>query len=446
MAHDIRRDFDEIALRLEAQGETTLASVIDLCSAEIHTRMARAQRRPKPRAAKVSAASVAGDALAQIRWARTELRDLARSYRKHGSVAEARDLLKLASDLADDEHALETGSDADLPPWEEPAVDTAPADDAGNADDVGDEGVADIAIDFDMPVIFPEGEGAPDDEAESTEESDETAVESGDVEDVSTEDEDQVVEPEEASLPPIETLEACLKEVRVLARMARRANNIKHAAKLTHWAMFVEASLTEAGDEAVVVPLPPTDGEDPIIDSTNFNHGDDDIVNFALEVEQEALGEPSEDIMDVIDTDPDADTDVDESDDGDTDGDVADEDLEIFDVVDDGEGEPPYEGGDDVADLDDSEDESTEEDETEDDGDEDLDDEQIEDEAQKYESAANTFEAASKLVAKSKNGYPTEVKSLLTKAAGYRKQAAALRSKKGKRKAKSKKRSKSSKR
>ncbi len=411
MANDIRSDFDEIALRLEAQGETMLASVIDLCSAEIHTRMARAQRRPKPRMAQVSTVSVAGDALAQIRWARSELRDLSRAYRKHGSVAEARDLLKLASDLSYDEQAIESGSDEYVLPWEAPA------------DESGDEGGGEAVVDIDGPVEFPEGEDEPSDDAESMEFSDEEAADEGDTGEVSTDIEDQVEPTEEeieASLPPINTMEACLKEVRVLARMARRANNIKTAAGLTRWAMFIEASIAEAGDEAIVIPMPESDGEDGIIDSTNFDFGDDDIVNFALEVEQDSLGEPAGDEG----------TDFSDDDDGD----------ETIEVTDEAEDDMPYEGGDEIADLDDadegeslevSDDESGDDDAAGDDevvSDEADEDAEIEARAAKYDSAARTVEATRKLVAK--HGYPAEVKRLADKAVSYRKQASMIRAKK----------------
>lgn len=106
---DLRTELDEVAVSLEKCGRADLATIIDICNNEIHTRVA-SLKAPKPAVRPARSASTvrvsSAEALKKIRWARTELKDLAREFKKAGSMAEYRKLLKASEDLAEDEAEL----------------------------------------------------------------------------------------------------------------------------------------------------------------------------------------------------------------------------------------------------------------------------------------------------------------------------------------------------
>lgn len=264
----LRRELDAIAMELEQKGHSKLASVVDICNHEIHSRKASVKpskpskpvksasapkRQPKPAKPRVSAARVAGaaKALKDIRWARTELRDIAKEYRKLGSLAQARQLLRMAEDLAEDE--------TELMDIAGPVVDV----------DTAVEG-EDLDIDLDTPVDDDECV-CPGDEPEYDDEAPETY--------------DDTVEEAEEDDVDLSTVEACAKEIRAIARELVREGDHRNASVMRKLACECENMTVSEDPSVVVIPLPPTDGGAPPIDATNFALGDDEnLLDFAVEV------------------------------------------------------------------------------------------------------------------------------------------------------------------
>lgn len=284
----LRRELDAIAMDLEQKGHSKLASIVDICNHEIHTRKAsvkpskkaekptraastpaKPKRRPQPKRSVTSAARIAGAAraLKDVRWARKELRDIAREYRKLGSVVEARQLLRMAEELAEDETELMevAGPVVDVDnavEGEDIDLDT-PVEDEASEDEY--EGVYEELLDSQECVC----------EDESTEEYDEEAPE--------TYEDDVEAE------PVLATVAACAKEIRAIARELRREGDHRNASIMTRLACECE----NMAEPVTVIPLPPTDGGAPPIDSTDFALGDDEnLLDFAVEVVQD--GEPEE--------------------------------------------------------------------------------------------------------------------------------------------------------
>lgn len=269
----LRRELDAIAMELEQKGHSKLASVVDICNHEIHSRKASVKpskpaksasapkRQPKPAKSRVSAARVAGaaKALKDIRWARTELRDIAKEYRKLGSLAQARQLLRMAEDLAEDE--------TELMEIAGPVVDV----------DTAVEG-EDLDIDLDTPVD--------DDSAD-----DECVCPEPEYDDEAPETYDDTVEEDEEEEVDLSTVEACAKEIRAIARELRREGDHRNASIMSKLACECENMTVSEDPSVVVIPLPETDGGAPPIDATNFALGDDEnLLDFAVEVVED--GEP----------------------------------------------------------------------------------------------------------------------------------------------------------
>jgi hypothetical protein len=299
---DLRADLDQIAMALDQKGHSKLASIVDICNHDIHTRKATVKRR-QPRAAKtkVSASTVSGDIVKQLRWARTELRDIARDFRKAGSMAEARSLLRMAEDLAEDERELvegpvaEGGEAAEGSEFEidlDSPVDDSEFDFEGLDDDSAPEGDDGFSVHSDGEIegisfdelfeMLTRGEEAP----------------ASDEGDIASEDEEApapVVEDEEEDAPKLDTVEACVKEMRSIARLCRKQGNLRQAAALVRWAVAIEEDMAgeSAGLAAPVTPvvLPETDGEPGPVDATNFDIGDEELLDFAMTGELPDLAE-----------------------------------------------------------------------------------------------------------------------------------------------------------
>lgn len=270
---NLRRELDEIAMELEKKGHAKLAEVVDICNHEIHERKATVKpatvTKPKraPKAAKTVSASVkkaAAAKLKDVRWARAELRDIAREYKKLGSIKEARQLLKMAEDLAEDEQELleVTG----------PAMESTETVEGEDMDVDGDD------LDMDTPV-----------DDESAEGDDECVCVDVSYDDESPETYDDTIEGDDEEVT-LDTVEACAKEIRAIARALRVEGDFKTAAVMQRLACecMDTGSELDLSAPVTVIPLPETDGSAPPIDATDFALGDDeDLIDFALEVAEE---------------------------------------------------------------------------------------------------------------------------------------------------------------
>lgn len=325
---DLRSDLDQIAMALEEKGHSKLASLVDICNHDIHTRKASVARR-KPRAAKarVAASEVSGDVVKKLRWARAELRDIARDFRKAGSMQEARHLLRLAEDLAEDEREIVEGPvaeggeafegddlDVDLDSSFEGDEDLDLGDEEmseGEGEEAGDEGAEEPAMDapagdeeFSMDASF---EALDLDEQLAAEFGDfipapdpmdvpeEFELEPGEEPGVATMDDLETGEPldegepaEEPAAeeePALDTVEACVKEMRSIARQCRREGKLRQAAAMTRWAISIEQEVTAPVAEPVVpVAMPETSGEPGPVDASDYDLGlsDQELLDFAM--------------------------------------------------------------------------------------------------------------------------------------------------------------------
>lgn len=315
---DLRSDLDQIAMALEEKGHSKLASLVDICNHDIHTRKASVARR-KPRAAKarVAASEVSGDVVKKLRWARAELRDIARDFRKAGSMQEARHLLRLAEDLAEDEREIVEGPvaeggeafegddlDVDLDSSFEGDEDLDLGDEEmseGEGEEDGDEGAEEPAMDapagdeeFSMDASF---EALDLDEQLAAEFGDfipapdpmdvpeEFELEPGEEPGVATMDDLETGEPSDEGEPALDTVEACVKEMRSIARQCRREGKLRQAAAMTRWAISIEQEVTAPVAEPVVpVEMPETSGEPGPVDASDYDLGlsDQELLDFAM--------------------------------------------------------------------------------------------------------------------------------------------------------------------
>lgn len=271
---NLRDDLDDIASALEKKGRADLSAIVDLCNNQIHTRKAsvkKPQRAARKASSDVSTKSVAGDTIKKLRWARAELKDLAREFRKAGSMSEARALLKCAEDLAEEESTMVEG----------PVVE-------------GSEPAASDDFDFDVESETEECPPCPPCEDDEAAEAAEEAAEG--------ETDEEIME---EALPELPTVAACVREMRALAKelsASKDPQDRKAAAVLRRQAMHCEAE-----GEVVVVELPPTDGGSDPVDATDFDFGDDDLSVYDIASEPDSDEEiVSDSVLDLEGEDEDA--------------------------------------------------------------------------------------------------------------------------------------------
>lgn len=306
----LQRDLYEIAQSLEQAGHPHLATIVDECNHEVHTRVASVKRR-KPRQASRDEVKLRN--LKNLRWARAELRDIARELKKSGNtldIRQARQLLKFAEDLAEEEILIEG-----------PVVDTSVEDSTPMDDDLGmgdveihDEDFNDGGVDELCEIVCNQGcddDSVEDDDFGGIEEL-EDDIESDDSGEVA-ELEDETVEEEEEELPVLDTYEACVKELRACVRELRSQGDNKRAAKVVGLIRQIRAD----ADGVEPTDMPEPNGESDVVDSTDYDFGDIDLSDITDEVEGEIADEeildfdaPVEDEGDDLDGVEDADLDA----------------------------------------------------------------------------------------------------------------------------------------